>query len=68
MNNFSNSASEFSGGYFSVVVVFKAVPRGMWNLSFPVQGTNPYPLQWKNGILTTGPSGKSLVFHLWRLP
>ena len=68
MNNFSNSASEFTGGYFLVVVVFKAVPRGMWNLSFPVQGSNPYPLQWKSGILTTGPSGKPLVFHLWGLP
>lgn len=25
----------------------------------PTQGSNPLPLQWKCGILTTGPPGKS---------
>ena len=25
----------------------------------PSQGSNPWPLQWKCGILTTGPPGKS---------
>ena len=28
--------------------------------SFPNQGSNPCPLQWKHGILTTGPSGKPM--------
>ena len=28
--------------------------------SFPNQGLNPRPLQWKFGLLTTGPPGKSL--------
>ena len=26
--------------------------------NFPDQGSNLYPLQWKHGILTTGPPGK----------
>ena len=29
-------------------------------LQFPDQGWNPCPLHWKRGVLTTGPSGKSL--------
>ena len=29
---------------------------------FPNQGSNPSPLQWKRGVLTTGPPGKSPVF------
>ena len=29
----------------------------MW--IFPDQGRNPCPLQWKRGVLTTGPPGKS---------
>ena len=36
---------------------FFAIPRGMWN--FPDQGLNPCPLQWKRGVLSTGPPGKS---------
>ena len=30
---------------------------GTW---FPDQGSNPGPLHWECGVLTTGPSGKSL--------
>ena len=30
-------------------------------LSFSDQGINPFPLQWKLGVLTTGLSGKSLA-------
>ena len=26
--------------------------------SFPKQGSNPGPLQWKHGVLTTGPGGR----------
>ena len=42
---------------------------GSW---FPDQGSNPHPLPCKGGVLTTGPRGKSLVFHfkflmLWLL-
>ena len=33
---------------------------------FPNQGSNPCPLQWKYGVLTTGPPGKSLSrFLIW---
>ena len=28
---------------------------------FPDQGSNPHPLQWNRGLLTTGPPGKSLI-------
>ena len=28
---------------------------------FPDQGSNPHPLQWKHGVLTTAPPGKSLL-------
>ena len=30
---------------------------GSW---LPNQGSNPYPLHWEHGVLTTGPPGKSL--------
>ena len=33
---------------------------GSW---FPDQGSNPHPLPCKDGVLTTGPRGKPLVFH-----
>ena len=33
--------------------------RGMWTL-VPDQGWNPWPLQWKRGLLTTRPTGKDL--------
>ena len=37
-----------------------AVPHDMQNLSFPDQGWNPRPLQWKQGgVLTIRPPGKS---------
>ena len=29
--------------------------------NFPYQGSNPRPLQWKHGVLTTGSLGKSLL-------
>ena len=34
-------------------------PHGLWD-----QGLNPCPLHWKHRVLTTGPPGKSLMFHL----
>ena len=40
----------------------------MWDLSSPSnQGSNPHPVQWKCGVLTTGPPGKSpqgILFEL----
>ena len=50
--------------YFVVIVVvvvgvFLATQRGVWDLMFPDQGSNPHPLQWKHGVLTTGLPGKS---------
>ena len=40
----------------------------MWQ--FPNQGSNPCPLQWKCGVLTTGPPGKSTLTFDWtgRIP
>ena len=42
---------------------------GSW---FPNWGSNLRPLQWKHGVLTTGPPGKSLQFYIsfspWELP
>ena len=34
--------------------------------NFPDQGSNPGPLQWKAGVLTTGLPRKSLVFILFK--
>ena len=39
----------------------------LWQLvgsSFPDQGSNLFPLQWKLGVLTTGPSGESQISGL----
>ena len=30
---------------------FLAIPSGMWNS--PDQESNPFPLQWKHGVITT---------------
>ena len=35
---------------------------GNW---FSDQWLNPCPLHWEHGVLTTGPPGKSLLYHLW---
>ena len=37
----------------------------MWDLSS--QGSNPSPVHWKHGVLTTGLPGKSLIFFLMQL-
>ena len=37
------------------VCVCVAASQVMWN--FPDQGSNPCPLHWKHGVLTTGPPG-----------
>ena len=34
-------------------------PAQLVESKFPNQGLNPCPLQWKPGVLTTGPPGKS---------
>ena len=36
--------------------------------SFPDQGSNLCPLQWKHGVLTTGPPGNSLSSSFHKLP
>ena len=41
-------------------------PHSMWGLNFSDQGWNPYPLQWKPGVLTTRPPGKSLCLNSFR--
>ena len=50
--------------------VFSATPYSTQN--FSNQGLNPCPLQWKPGVLTSGPRGKSeghvsLFFNLLQL-
>ena len=36
--------------------------RSMWDLKFPDQGSNPCPLHWEHGFLTTGLPGKAPRF------
>ena len=38
---------------------FFAVPQGILGSQFPRPGIEPVPLNWKNGVLTPGPPGKS---------
>ena len=33
--------------------------------NFPDQGSNPRPLQWKHGVLTAGPPGKSIFLFFF---
>ena len=40
-----------------------ATPCGICDLSSLTQGSNPCPLHWENGVLTTGTPGKSLLGH-----
>ena len=55
------SFSVFFYGFWSPELFF-LLGRALWHAGsqFPDQGSNPYPLQWNNGVLTTGPPGKSL--------
>ena len=39
---------------------FFGMPCGMWDLTSQTRELNPRPLDWKHGVLTTGPPGKSL--------
>ena len=40
-----------------------------WRIWFPAQGSNPVPLYWEQGVLTTGPSGEvPWNSHLTRYP
>ena len=45
---------------FSLSYLFLATLRSMWN--FSDHESNPRPLQWKHGILTTGPPEKLLNY------
>ena len=42
--------------------------QGMWESSFPDQGLNLCPMQWKHELLTTGPRGKSPGFYKILMP
>lgn len=50
---YKNMAVMTFGGHF-----LGSTPCSVWDLSSPNQGSNPCPLQWKVGVLTTAP-GKS---------
>ena len=61
--------------FYFIYLFILAAPRGMWNfLNQGNQGSNPCPLHWKYGVLTTGQLGKSspalliLNYHERRLP
>ena len=43
------------------------VGGSMWfaDLKFPDQGSNSRPLQWRNSVLTNGPSGNSFKWYLY---
>ena len=47
---------------FPIVFFVLAVPCSMRESQFPDQGLSPYPLQWRRGVLTTGPPGKPQAF------
>ena len=58
--------------YLPVSFLVLAVPCGLGDLIFPTKGSNVGPLQWKHGVLTTGPPGKALfactlnsLFSVW---
>lgn len=42
-----------------MIVLFFGCTVGHAGSQFPDQRSNPYPLQWKRRVLTTGPPGKS---------
>lgn len=46
--------------FFSFFSYLLAKPWDMRDLSSPTQGSNPYPVQWKWGVLITAAPGKSL--------
>ena len=43
------------------ILLLLAIPYSMWN--FPNQALNSRLLQWKCGVVTTGPPGKSLTHY-----
>ena len=40
----------------------------MWDLSYPTRDRTHTPLQWKRGVLTAGPPGKSLINYFKHIP
>ena len=48
-----------AGEQIAILLFFLAAPRGMQ--SFPNQGSDPCPMQWKCRVSTTGPPGKSQI-------
>ena len=49
LQNSMYSITSFS--IFPFLFFFLAIPSGMWNS--PDQESNPFPLQWKHGVITT---------------
>ena len=49
--------------YCFIFIFFCFWPRCIARSWFPDQGSNPHPLHWKHGVLTTGPPGKFPIFH-----
>ena len=49
----------------SILLFFLPSPGGLQDLSFPDQGSNLCPQQWKGRVLTTGLLGKSLSAFIY---
>ena len=46
---------------------FLAVLRGMWGISSLICNQIHAPLEWKHGVLTPGPPGKSQSLSTWKM-
>ena len=49
--------------YLFLFILFFWLRCTACGILFPDQGSNPCPLHWELGVLTTGPSGKSLLYN-----
>ena len=54
--------------FMFIFTIFLATAHNLWDLSFPARYRTPCPLRWKLGVLTTGPSGKSLSTVVFKKP
>jgi hypothetical protein len=62
---FEMTASPLLAGFF----FFLFLDHALWHMGslFLIQGWNPGPLQWKHGVLTSGPPGKPQDFYFFDL-
>ena len=55
--------------FFVCLFIFGSTVHGMWHAGsyFSDQGSNPCPLQWKNGVLTTGRPRKPQIITVLQI-